>query len=683
MKQRTLFLAVSLALANYAMAEDTQYHTPTSVDDSSVAVELDTIVVSGEKQDKSLKDTTSSVSVVEEAQLKNTRYQTVRDSVAEVPNVVTTSGAVPSIRGVSGNGGAGGFAGVSGGANGRVMTLVDGVAQPFLAEFTDEFGLWDVSQIEVYRGPQSTSNGQNSIGGSIFVKTNDPTFDWEGAARLAFRDQKHYWDKSVMLSGPIIKDKLAFRVTGQFMDGKTNSARNDDITYSLSDVESKNGRLKLLWLPSDNTDILFSYGKNKNEGDIGRHYYHLDEPYDYQRVIERDTTTDTESGSIKVGHQISESTSVDVILSYLDHTYRFVDTPSVGNLQYADLNEKRRNIDVKFNFGQKSDPINGFVGIDYLNRTQNVNSEGAYIYFGDDDRDAKAIYGELNYGLGYGFTIFTGLRYQHEKQDRVFSYPAFSANDIQLKIDNKILLPKLGVQYDLNPQTRLALSYRKGYNSPGGALNVTQSIYYTFDEETVDTYEFSTYSDLFNRKLNVRTNLFYNNYTDYQGMTSTRVISNMDKAVTYGLEVETTAYPTDDLTVNLNVGLLRSEIKDGGTNFSSLEGNELNDAPRFTANLRTQYQLTESLNVGGNIHYVGDYYNDVNNSDTRKAGNYTLVNLTANYKHGPWLFSAFVNNLTDKEALRAREPVGRSYPFGFADVVQPRTVGLAATYNFF
>jgi outer membrane receptor protein involved in Fe transport len=36
--------------------------------------------------------------------------------------------------------------------------------------------VWDVDSIEVYRGPQTTSQGANAIAGAIVVKTKDPTF---------------------------------------------------------------------------------------------------------------------------------------------------------------------------------------------------------------------------------------------------------------------------------------------------------------------------------------------------------------------------------------------------------------------------------------------------------------------------------------------------------------------------
>ena len=39
--------------------------------------------------------------------------------------------------------------------------------------------LWDVDRVEVFRSPQTTTQGQNSIAGAIFVETSDPSFTRE------------------------------------------------------------------------------------------------------------------------------------------------------------------------------------------------------------------------------------------------------------------------------------------------------------------------------------------------------------------------------------------------------------------------------------------------------------------------------------------------------------------------
>ena len=67
---------------------------------------------------------------------------------------------------------------------------------------------WDIAQVEVFRSPQTTTQGRNSIAGAIFVTTRAPTNDWEGRARaiLGDFDTRQF---SVALSGPVVKDELA------------------------------------------------------------------------------------------------------------------------------------------------------------------------------------------------------------------------------------------------------------------------------------------------------------------------------------------------------------------------------------------------------------------------------------------------------------------------------------------
>ncbi len=240
-KLNALLLAM---LASPAFADD-------AVERGNQSIEK--IVVLGEKTEKSLKDVSSSVSVITEEQLKTLQYLSVHDAISEIPNLVVLSGQMPNIRGVSGNGAATGFSGVSGGAKTRVSTITDGVAEPFMADLTGDTGMWDIEQIEVFRGPQSTSNGRNSIGGAMFIKTKDPTFDWQGAARVGYRSESQYIDSAAAISGPLIEDELAFRLSAQHTDGETYANpvihEANPPGFDLNKLNTDRIRAKLLWEP--------------------------------------------------------------------------------------------------------------------------------------------------------------------------------------------------------------------------------------------------------------------------------------------------------------------------------------------------------------------------------------------------------------------------------------------------
>ena len=48
------------------------------------------------------------------------------------------------------------------------------------------FDFLDVAQVEVLRGPQGTLYGKNTTAGAINIRTNQPTFDFEGSVEVSF-----------------------------------------------------------------------------------------------------------------------------------------------------------------------------------------------------------------------------------------------------------------------------------------------------------------------------------------------------------------------------------------------------------------------------------------------------------------------------------------------------------------
>ncbi|BDZ73890.1 TonB-dependent receptor [Methylophaga marina] len=682
MNKHILAIAISACMSTQVFAED----AVNSNSNQSNRVELGSITVEGEKQTRTLKDTASSVSVIDQEALKSNQYHTLRDAISSVPNVVVQTGAVANVRGVLGNGAAGGFNAVTGGASARFSTLIDGVNQPFIADLVGDSGLWDIEQIEVFRGPQSTNNGRNSIAGAMYIKTADPTFDWEGKVRLGYRNNERYIDKAVMLSGPVIEDTLAFRFSGQLIDGQTDTSNepyeSNPTNIDLNELDTKQGRFKLLWTPTDNLELMFTHSQYTEKGDGGRRYFEDTDTDAYFKTFFRDMDTESVMNSIDAHYQINTSTSLDIKLAQLDYQYAFETYQAdPADTQNLDIDDKSRNIDVKLNFGEGNHAFNGFIGLDYYKRDQDIDSIGGSAdYNGDDTTDSKAIYSELNFGLTEKLILTTGLRYQDESQERDFTYGGLPYT---LKEDDTILLPKVALKYDITPETRIGVSAVKGYNSAGGALSVTDNAYYYFDEEKVDTYEAFIRTSFDDNRYEVHANVFFNDFDGYQGVNSLRRIDNIKKVETYGAEIEGTALVTDNLQTRLGIGLLHTEIKDAGDDYTGLDGNELNSAPDKTVNFAATYYVSDDFDLGGNIQYTSGYFSDVENTKEREVSGFSLINLRANYRIADLELSAFVNNLTDKRARRSREPVGARVPVAYADFVEARNVGISATYSFF
>ncbi|WP_444931881.1 TonB-dependent receptor [Microbulbifer sp. SSSA002] len=647
---------------------------------------MENILVIGEKTERSLKETTSSVSVITEETLNSMQHLSITDAVSNISNVVVLSGATPDIRGVSGNGSATGFNSFSGGAKTRVSTLIDGVAEPFVADLTGDSGIWDLEQIEVFRGPQSTSNGRNSIAGSVYIKTKDPSFDWEGAARVGYRNQDGYIDTSGMISGPIVEDTLAFRLTAQQLTGDTISNAQEyegnPADFDLNTLETQRLKGKLLWTPTEKLKTLFTVSTNSEEGNTGRMYYTLTGVDDYETYFYRDMDTESTTTSVKVDYQISDDISIEVLAAYMDYQWGFdAYEEEASSEQYVRMDEQNSTIDAKLNFGLTSDTLHGFIGLAHFEREQDFNSSNSVTYFGDDESTSTAIYGEVTYALSDRLNLISGLRVENEQQDRNFNF-----NNgyliAGLDIDETITLPKIALQYDLSEDTTVAASARKGYNSAGGALNFSAGDYYYYDEETVNTYELAVRSSLANGTVSLNGNLFFNDYSGYQALSSSRTIVNMDEVETYGVELEAIAMLTPQWELRAGLGLLETDITDAGVDYEDADGNELNSAPNITANLGTKYWINDALSLGVSANYVGEYYGDFSNTDERVAGDYTIARLNVNYEVEDWSISAYINNALNEEAYLTVEPVGSRYPDGYASIIDPRNVGISATYRF-
>ena len=88
--------------------------------------------------------------------------------------------------------------------------------------------VWDLERIEVFRSPQTTTQGQNSIAGAIFAYTNAPSFAPEYRARLIagnFRTRQ----VSALPPGRSRATQVAFRLAGDFRYSRTTSQIADRV----------------------------------------------------------------------------------------------------------------------------------------------------------------------------------------------------------------------------------------------------------------------------------------------------------------------------------------------------------------------------------------------------------------------------------------------------------------------
>lgn len=134
--------------------------------------------------------------------------------------------------------------------------------------------VFDVNQVEVLRGPQGSLFGRNTTAGIIKFDTIRPTMDWQGRASASYGTYNTVtFDGGI--GGPIVADKLAFRVSAlyQHRDDWVDNAftgASADGTKPGKDVmggfNEKDLRFQLLMTPNDNVSMLTSVHARDYDG---------------------------------------------------------------------------------------------------------------------------------------------------------------------------------------------------------------------------------------------------------------------------------------------------------------------------------------------------------------------------------------------------------------------------------
>lgn len=114
---------------------------------------------------------------------------------------------------------------------------------------TAAFEFVDIDRIEVLRGPQGTLFGKNATAGAIHILTRAPTFDWEARGEASY-GEFNFFQARAAVSGPLVADKLAFRVSGLL-------TRRDGVIQNVTTGTDQNSvniqavRGQLLWRAGD------------------------------------------------------------------------------------------------------------------------------------------------------------------------------------------------------------------------------------------------------------------------------------------------------------------------------------------------------------------------------------------------------------------------------------------------
>ena len=224
--------------------------------------QVDELVVTARRRTEDAQTVPIALTVVGGSRLEATGTYNIAQITQLAPSITFTSfnprNTNVNIRGLGNNLGL-----ASDGLEPGVGLYIDQVyfARPAAATFD----LTDIERIEILRGPQGTLFGKNTTAGALNVTTRAPSFTPEGSVEVTAGNYG-FWQGKASVSGPIIGDKLAGRVSisGTRRDGLTDNVLTGEKVNNQDNVAVRG---QLLYQPTQNFTLRLS-------GDYSRQQLH-------------------------------------------------------------------------------------------------------------------------------------------------------------------------------------------------------------------------------------------------------------------------------------------------------------------------------------------------------------------------------------------------------------------------
>lgn len=669
-----------------------------SLANAETPLQLDPIIVYGEKIARDLQDTTSSVRVVASEEIERTQPTDVRDTFRRTANVRKADwlDAGILIRGINSEG----VAGPSGRPYSTVY--VDGVAQTQNSARRGPTGLWDVEAVEIFRGAQSSVSGRNSLAGNVQIRSKDPVFDTEGSVKLSVGSRA--LSEQALMYNTAINDEFAvrFSVERATQDGHIDhqiTGTTLPLPYldTRSNTEYENARVKVLHAPTGEnaprTVVSFNTSYNspdyedvKATTEAGLFDGVWESPYYGTRNWDEARETRVKQLAVDSTIPLSKTLTADLTVTKLNS---LTDVFSYdGVFTNYEQSEDETTLEGVLNFTGAG--RTAFVGAYYADTREKQKGQR---YGGQRDLltelENRAVFGELEQQVSASTTAIVGLRFDQEKiQDKKTGKEA----------DYSALLPKLGLRYDLNPSTVLGASYKRGYRAGGfGSYTIgSTTTDYDYNPEFSNTFEISARTVSLNGVLSLNTNLFLTQLDDQQvevqvgmdGSTPVFATRTAAKGEVKGAEVEATALVTDNLETFIALGITQTEFEDfstGGNDFSGLPFPQSPDQ-NLTIGFDADFG---KFKFGASAQYTAgtvsrDYYDESVSTDSRsdyETDSFTVVDAQASYDITENLTARLnVENLLDEEYLTYRNTV--SWPGAYGTLGKPRSAKLSVQYDF-
>jgi len=700
MKRNCLSLMIGALLASGPVLAQQAPDAASTAGKAASATNLDSITVTARKREETLQEVPVAVTAFTSEALDKLNVQDIGDLGAQVPNLTiyaargTSSTVTAYIRGI-------GQSDPTWGADPGVGIYLDDVyiARPQGA-LLDVF---DVSRIEVLRGPQGTLYGKNTIGGAIkYISRGLPT-QTEGFAQMTVGNYGQL-DAKAAIGGPLggADSGLRARVAVASLN-RDGFGENTFNGQPVSDKQINAARFNLGAYAGDDLDIQFALDWIDDQSGMRGSkmlapnpflptFPPMDDRYDIRSGMRNLNSVETKGASATVNWRPSEDVTFKYVLAKRE-------SDSEGNIDFDSTPVKLADVGGTYTDSQVSNEVQlnydaggrvrGVVGVYHFSGEAGGQIQNNYFsaQFADNQgkvlTESTALYADWTFDLTQKLKLDLGARYNDEDKravvlNRLYADPSFTrpvavTADFDKKTNFSNVSPKVSLDYQITPDIMIyGLATRGfksgGYNIRANAVAVPRSAE-PFDDETVDSFEIGSKMAFLDQRLFLNLSAFHNKYKDIQLSVFTGIDTNGDgiddsffgdftnagAGTINGLELEYQYLPNQHWLISGNLAWLDAkydEYMDRGVNVA--DQMKFTNAPDFSGALNVEYRT--DLANGGNVSarvsysYQSEVWPTTDLSPVIRQDAYGLLNAGVVWKlDDAWTFSLQGTNLADKE----------------------------------
>lgn len=684
------------------------------------------LVVADKLNARSAMDTPIAISVVGGGEIEDKSFTSVSKVLQTAPGVVVNE-ARPGTKTVS-------IRGISSASSGdpTIGYYLDDL--PFAIPPLDvvpDINPYDLSHLEIMRGPQGTLYGASSLGGTIRVFTHDPVHNELSGKLTAGLSQTDGGGDNYKVQGalniPLVDDVLSMRLAGSRVDQDGYIDLPLALEDNHNDFKDESYRVKLRYTPNDAVEVNTSYWSTKQNAGAS----FSDENYDFKPVHLVYNSSLEPTGAVAPTRGDALDNYIEYDLANLNATWVLDDYSVYATVSSIDLSwdgSYRFNI-VPLNFINDFEAISSEVRLSYSGDSRwawtlggfysdndgdvnfgsrNFLEDGSYIdvvlsdiYRGSEQ---QAVFGELQYDvipnelvLTLGARYFEDDRYEGDRSGTSIA-GALAALGIPQERERSFdaTTGRVNLSYTPDQNSLYYLNIGEGFRS--GNLQPSASYLSGIaplgsEPEELISYEVGSKLTLLDNNLTLDVAAYYWDWDKivltFTGFlpdgTATAFFDNVAQADAVGIDFGVKYTGVEGLILSFSGNFNETEYGADLPGANIAKGDSVAMSPDYNLSLSADYEWPLVNNLRGSVYvaYVasGEMYTYNYGQPAFKSDSLQTLDVRLGVRAANWSLALTADNVTNESDIATAYATLINLGGGFI-YQRPRTVGLEFTYHF-